>query len=199
MSEFEKAYQKTAASEGGYALVKGDRGGETYKGISRKFYPDWMGWTLIDKAKTAGRFPSSLDDSTLIETLVEKFYHDEFWVKPKIALIDVQSIADEVFDTAVNCGQKTAILFLQEAMNLCNQNGELYGELSVDGQLGINSVTAVNKYPNRRLDVLLGVLNLLQGERYLNICRKDPTQEKFLHGWVGQRILLTPNSNQSIH
>ena len=29
--------------------VSGDRGGQTYAGIARNFYPDWDGWDLIDR------------------------------------------------------------------------------------------------------------------------------------------------------
>lgn len=197
MSDFITAYKKTLSAEGGYANVSADRGGETYKGITRKFYGDWLGWPIIDKAKSSGAFPKNLKDSTLLEVLVEKFYRDEFWIKHRIALIESQAIAEELFDTAVNCGQKTAIMFLQEALNLCNQNQKLLRDISVDGNIGPNTARAVNTFPTDRLNVLFGVMNLLQGERYLNICRKDSTQEKFLHGWVAHRIIVNPN--QSIH
>lgn len=197
MSDFEKAYKKTLSVEGGYANVSGDRGGETYKGITRIFYPAWMGWPLIDAAKAAGRFPHNLKESTLLEVLVEKFYRDEFWVKYRISMIQSQAIAEEVFDTAVNCGQKTAIRFLQEALNLCNKNEAIQPDISVDGAIGPTTAKKVNNFPANRLNILFGVMNLLQGEYYLNICRRDSSQEKFLHGWVATRILLTPN--QSIH
>ena len=35
-------------SEGGYANMEGDSGGETYKGISRKWFPKWEGLKIID-------------------------------------------------------------------------------------------------------------------------------------------------------
>lgn len=197
MSDFDKAYKKTLSAEGGYANNTADRGGETYKGITRKFYPNWMGWPIIDELKSSAKFPQNLKDSDLLEVLVEKFYRDEFWIKHRIALINSQEITEEVFDTAVNCGQKTAIQFLQEALNLCNQNEKLYQEITIDGSIGPNTAKTANAFPANRLNVLFGVMNLLQGERYLNICRKDSTQEAFLHGWVAHRIIVNPN--QSIH
>ena len=51
MGEFEQAFEKMIRNEGGYLLhkVSGDRGGQTYAGIARNFYPDWDGWDLIDR------------------------------------------------------------------------------------------------------------------------------------------------------
>ena len=37
--------------EGGYANVSGDLGGETYRGISRKNFPSWNGWEIVDEKK----------------------------------------------------------------------------------------------------------------------------------------------------
>ena len=37
--------------EGGYVDDRDDRGGETYRGISRNNFPDWKGWKKIDGFK----------------------------------------------------------------------------------------------------------------------------------------------------
>ena len=189
MSTFDIAFYHTIAIEGDYANDPDDRGQETYKGISRKWFPNWIGWPIVDALKKQSGFPKNI--GTNLDAATKSFYHTEFWVKYNINLLENPFIAAEVFDTAVNVGPQKAIKFLQEAMNLCNQNAKLYGELTVDGNLGPKTARMVNQFPKDRIPVLLGVLNLLQGELYLNICRKDPTQEKFLHGWVGQRILIS--------
>ena len=43
MADFEQAFSKTMGAEGGYKLtdIKGDKGGQTYAGISRRFHPDF--------------------------------------------------------------------------------------------------------------------------------------------------------------
>ena len=51
MANFDAAYQKTAAHEGGYVNDPDDAGAETYKGISRRFNPSWIGWAKIDEMK----------------------------------------------------------------------------------------------------------------------------------------------------
>ena len=47
MADFRLAYKKIEAAEGGYVNDPDDKGGETYKGISRKANPDWNGWINI--------------------------------------------------------------------------------------------------------------------------------------------------------
>ena len=49
MAEFRPAFEKMIHNEGGYVnhTVAGDRGGQTYAGIARKFHPDWQDWGLI--------------------------------------------------------------------------------------------------------------------------------------------------------
>ncbi|MBW1801582.1 MAG: hypothetical protein JRJ85_12745, partial [Deltaproteobacteria bacterium] len=44
MAKFDEAFEKTTAIEGGYVFDPDDAGGETYKGISRRFNPSWGGW-----------------------------------------------------------------------------------------------------------------------------------------------------------
>ena len=51
MANFNKAYKKTAASEGGYSNDPEDPGLETYCGISRRHWPKWPGWKEIDRHK----------------------------------------------------------------------------------------------------------------------------------------------------
>ncbi len=41
--------------EGGYANHPADKGGETYRGISRKANPNWEGWKYIDDVKRTGK------------------------------------------------------------------------------------------------------------------------------------------------
>jgi lysozyme family protein len=82
---FESVFKgHTSGFEGGYVNDPADRGGETYRGISRKSWPDWAGWALIDQAKAAGlRSASAIgrhfaDDSEM-DALVTEFYKNEFW------------------------------------------------------------------------------------------------------------------------
>lgn len=49
MADFKTAYDITSGLEGGYVNDTNDLGQETYKGISRRFWPHWDGWQHIDR------------------------------------------------------------------------------------------------------------------------------------------------------
>lgn len=51
MADFNKAHLEVMGNEGGYANNPADSGGETYKGIARKFHPAWPGWKMVDDLK----------------------------------------------------------------------------------------------------------------------------------------------------
>lgn len=38
--------------------------------------------------------------------------------------------------------------------------------------------------------VLVRVLNIMQGQRYIEICERNPSQEQFFYGWIANRISL---------
>ncbi|OTL94439.1 peptidoglycan-binding protein [Acinetobacter nosocomialis] len=38
--------------------------------------------------------------------------------------------------------------------------------------------------------VLVRVLNIMQGQRYIKICERNPTQEQFFYGWIANRVSL---------
>lgn len=85
---FEKALKHTLEFEGGYVNDPADSGGETFRGISRRNWPDWPGWALIDKAKAAGcRSPAAINahfrGDQEIGRLVADFYQAAFWETTK--------------------------------------------------------------------------------------------------------------------
>lgn len=186
MADFTPAFQKTLGHEGGYSDHPADRGGETYRGISRVFFPDWPGWRRIDAAKRAASFPANLARNNGLQQAVEAFYREQFWDRLRGDQIADQEVAEEVFDTAVNMGTRRGGRYLQEALNLLNRNQQNYPDLVVDGAIGPKTLAALDTL--LRLDRgggnLLRVLNVLQGASYVEIMRNDPTQEVFARGWL---------------
>lgn len=186
---FDKAYANTMKIEGGYVNDPTDRGGETYKGISRKNWPDWNGWTIIDNIKkSVGYSPSYINKAAandqVLQRLVRLFYKEEFWDKNNLEMMPYE-IAEELFDTGVNMSSTIAAKFLQEALNLCNNNQKLYADIKVDGKIGNITYQALTMSNTKRV---LKTINLLQGERYLNILRNNETQEKYWGGWL-ERVI----------
>lgn len=133
---FDVAFRESilSANEGGYQLSKidGDKGGWTFAGISRVFWPYWPGWALLD----AGESWTSLR----LAGLVQNFYFEKFWMKINGENLPPR-IAQQVFDMAVNSGPDDAAMCLQCAL----------GMVKVDGDIGPKTCGAVRMADQVRL------------------------------------------------
>ena len=170
MADFLTAFKETLDFEGGITNHKMDRGGLTYMGISRRNWPTWLGWSIIDQGNEPPMY------------MVHDFYITNFWNRISLSSITNQRIANELFDTGVNMHPKIAITLLQRALNLLNRNEKLYTDIAIDGILGEKTLHLTNTHPYP--DTLLKLLNGLQLARYVDIAEKDPTQEEFIRGWL---------------
>jgi lysozyme family protein len=185
MANFKQAYDETMGHEGGYVNDPADVGGETYKGIARKYHPSWEGWSIIDSLKGNSEFPKLLDRHSQLQRMVEKFYKQFYWDVNLLDHITNQNIATEMFDTGVNMGIGRAAKFLQQSCNYLNRNGKLFPDLVVDGKIGKKSLDALNVLlSNNEAVFVYKILNLLQGNHYLEYMTKSPTQERFARGWL---------------
>lgn len=160
----------TIKAEGGYVNDPADSGGATNYGIT-------------EKTARANGFPGDMRNLPL--ATAKQIYRNEYLVKPGFA--DFPSdVAAELFDTGVNMGPAKATEFLQRATNALNGSG-----LTVDGKMGPATKTAVNSYLKSRSNAsstLVKALNCLQGVRYIEIVEKNPSQRKFINGWITNRV-----------
>lgn len=199
MANFDLAYLTTMSHEGLYSNDPRDRGGETWKGIARNVHPNWPGWVLIDSVKkqaNRNNLAAELNNVDELEACVQLFYETHFWKVNKLDEITDQEIANEVFDTGVNQGTRTAAMYLQEALNLLNSNEKHYSDLKVDGAIGAKTLKAYHAYmftsnfPSRsgfrNIHTLLKAMNFFQLQRYIEICEKTPGQEVYFYGWVNR-------------
>lgn len=183
MANFNLAFQITDGHEGGYVNDPNDNGGETYRGIARKFWPNWQGWRIIDDYKFKHKLiKGQIIDDPSLNNQVRAFYKSHFWDINKLDSIVDQGIANEIYDTGVNMGIKIAAIFLQQGLNLLNRNQKYYQDIKEDGSIGpvTISMTNAHKYPR----CLEKTLNILQGARYVEICKNNPSQETFFRGWL---------------
>lgn len=162
MADIKPALIKLFGVEGGYVNDPDDAGGETKYGISKRSYP-----TLDIKGLT-------LDQAAVI-------YERDFWAPLRLSEIINQTIAEEVFDTAVNCGVGTAARILQEAVNLTNYPAP---DITVDCHPGPVTIAAVNNHKSPK--ALYKALNGLQFIHYMQIVRNNPKQEKFIRSWLSR-------------
>ena len=183
---------------GGYTGIYPDSIG---KGISRAKHPSWKGWRIIDSVLSSlSVAPRNIKKRVILDEvfnanlplnrLVKDFYRAEFWNKIQGDLLPSQLIADELFDTSVNLGVSAASEFLQNTINLLNKNGTIYPDIIVDGVIGNQTLTTLNKCIAVNGEKLIfNLLNFYQAKKYIEIMEHDHSQEIFI-GWFN-RIDIT--------
>lgn len=167
MASYQPAIANTELWEGGYSNNPSDSGGETYRGISRRNWPDWSGWSTVDKLHTLGNFPASLDEDPYLQGQVVDFYHSNFW---QYDGVQDQSVANKIFDLAVNVGQHHAVSIVQGAVGTPQ-----------DGVYGPATEAAINSTSNGSLLPRIRASAELYHER---IVQTHPEDAQFLKGWL---------------
>jgi lysozyme family protein len=111
--------------EGGYGVVNlGDGAGETCAGITRKNYPIWPGWTLVDLGN---------GDVDTLKPFVRQFYLQEFWTPLSCDKLP-DPVATVLLGFAVNAGKGTAVRALQRLVGA-----------TPDGSMGPQTLAAINR------------------------------------------------------
>lgn len=193
-ANFNIAYNITRQNEGGWHGATGanaaDRGGETFKGIARRIWPNWSGWALVDGFKNRPGFPNNALNDPQLSQLVRDFYRAEFWDRIRLGEFRSQPIANELFDTAVNVGNASAVNWLQRSLNIMNRNQRSWPDMQVTGIVGPITLQRVNSLSATDNSALFNLLNVFQGQHYLSLCERDRTQEEFIRGWLGRVELM---------
>lgn len=169
MADYSLAFPLIAHNEGGYADVHGDTGGETYAGITRKNFPSWKGWAIVDANKPLHNNQVIQDDG--LKSDVSDFYKANFWDNISLDSVNSQRVANFTFDWHVNSGA-WAVKALQTAVGV-----------TADGGVGPHTLEAVNAADE---NTLMPQLIQARINFYNHIVERDPTQEKFLKGWTAR-------------
>lgn len=158
MADFSEAIVKTLAREGGakYTDDPNDPGGATKYGISQRAYPN-------------------IDIKNLTEAEAREIYKRDYWDRIRADEIKDQLIAENIFDTAVNMGVRTASRLAQLAAEI----------EPVDGIIGSKSLQKLNSV-NRELFIAKFII--VKIARYASICNKRPESRKFLLGWINRTL-----------
>lgn len=168
MELFHEALRKTLNNEGGYSNNKNDKGGETYRGISRKYNKNWIGWATIDDYKKANlpklEFEDALNSDFILQESVKNFYLDNYWDKYKLGQIENPNVADFLFDFVVNSGQ--AIKVVQRALGLED-----------DGIVGPKTIKAINETKDALQTLVNARVEYLKGLKGF---------DTFGRGWVAR-------------
>jgi len=119
MADFSKAFPIILKNEGEYVNDPKDSGGETYRGISRRWFPNWGGWKIIDIYKKDKKLNNkNLSENKELVNLVFSFYKKEFWDKIWGDKISNQKVANLLLDSSVNIGISNAVKMSQKSFAL---------------------------------------------------------------------------------
>ena len=160
----------------GYVNQPDDPGGETNYGIARK---------------TAVRNGYAGPMEEIPYELALRIYREQYWNAIRGDEIPDYGIAEEMFDTAVNCGTGVPSKFLQRTLNVLNVKGTRYPDLVVDGRIGDLTIetlrAALLRVPWNRL-CILRALDSLQCVRYIELAEDREKFESFVPGWLRVRV-----------
>lgn len=184
MADIKPALARVLKSEGGWVNDPDDPGRETYCGVSRRYHPAWSGWVIIDEWKAKPGFPETLKSDHALELAVETFYR-AIWKRLSCDAIESQSIAEELFDAAVNPGEKLAAAFLQNALNALNKNRKLWPDLPVDGEVGPKTLSNI-KAAAGESELVAKVQKVLRANYFIGRMKANNEKEKYARGWIAR-------------
>jgi len=158
------AEQYDIASDRGYANVSGDRGGQTKNGITYMTYCTYC--------RQKGKRKPTIEDLKKLDfvewlDIIRTLYWDK-WLADKI---DNQSVANILVDWQINSGN-WGVRIVQKMLGV-----------KVDGKVGKYTLKALNKWNQQIL------FNDIKDKRvlfYQSIVDKNPSQAKFLKGWLNR-------------
>jgi len=157
---FDASFARIIKSEGGYVNDPSDRGGETNLGVT---IGAWGAY--LNRAIQPGEM------NLLTQDTVRPFYRSMYWDKVKGDDLPV-GVDYVVFDFAVNAGPVRAAKFLQQAAGAV-----------ADGDIGPGTMALVAKMPPSEL---LQEFARQKEAFYNSLAKKNPTQQKFLKGWLSR-------------
>ncbi len=167
MSDFSLSIPKLIAFEGSiFTNDPADHGGATKFGLTLSFLQG-----DVDK----GYSEDELRDMTLTEA--EAIYKKYWWDKYEIGSINNQLLADKVFESVTNLGPNHAIRLVQKAIN------DTGTPIHIDGVLGPQTINAMN---TTKAPAILAALKVNLVSYYQGIVAHDPSQSKFLDGWLNR-------------
>ncbi len=186
---FTAAVARLLRVEGGFVNDPKDRGGATNLGISLRFLAAEL------RANPAlGNFDLDMDGDVdgedirrLTPAHARALYHRCFWDRYRCDTLPVP-IGEAVFDQAVNGGGVAAARMLQAALNaVAPRLGLALRPLVEDGVIGAATAdrcAQIAKASNGAIAAIIRAYRDNVAARYRGIVRNDPSQARFLKGWL---------------
>jgi lysozyme family protein len=183
---FVDAVRDVLGIEGGFVNDPIDRGGATKYGISLRFLVaegkidlDGDGFADFDLDMDGDIDGADIRNLTIGDAIW--LYHEFFWKRYKCDALP-KPIGEALFDQAINGGGRAAQKMLQQAINRFARE-----PLYVDGKIGSMTrvqMQAVIAMPNVGIEGLMEAYREQVKLRYRAIVRRNPSQNRFLRGWL---------------
>ena len=151
-----------------------DRGGPTKYGITQATLTAWM-----KRQSTLSRRSATAVEVRNLDLGTARAIYEEMYIRdPGFLKLPYFVIVDKMVDMGVHHSPAQAIFMLQEVVNSDR-----------DGVLG--PVTVANVRMRDPL-VTLTALVTRRNRRFIRICRNDPSQLKYLEGWINRSNAFLP-------
>lgn len=181
---FERAVRRVLRLEGGFVNDPVDQGGATKYGISLRFLVT-AGQIDIDEDGVAD-FDLDMDgdiDVADIRALApidaKILYFRCFWTPLRCEELPLP-IGEAVFDQGVNGGNRAAITLLQRAINSVAD-----AAIRIDGAIGPVTLSALNRaIAFAGTGAVIAAYRKAAADRYRAIVAANPSQARFLKGWL---------------
>ena len=173
MAVIGKAFYNLMRDEGKWLV---DSDGQTYKGICRKYWPNWEGWKIIDSTIELNLpdFPAILETLPELQVKVLEFYKENFFDPIRFEDIKLQSVAESIFNFAVNDGVKTTVKMVQSVLEV-KQDG-------IFGPITLETLNSISK------QMFLLIFFKMKIRHRADICNKNKSKTKNLLGWINRDL-----------
>lgn len=174
------------AVEGGFVDHPSDPGGAT-------------NWGITERVARQHGYTGDMRDLSKEEA--KRIYAESYVRAPGFEAIadDNAGVGKEIVDTGVNAGTSRAARWFQESLNHFNEQGRIYADLRVDGQIGPRTMAAWELLKRRRgeplaCELVLKAMDAKQAAHYMRLFGNDTKFEDFAVGWFRTRLWNVPLS-----
>jgi len=172
--------------DGGYVNNPNDSGGETNWGIT----------------KAVARQYGYKGGMKQMSRRVAIDIYDELYWQP-LLLDEISrhsnSLAYVLFDIGVNAGTGRAGRYLQRCLNVLNNRGRYWPDLTADGEIGGKTMAAFRSFYGLRgaegITRLIAMIKALQMAHYITLAERREKDEEFVYGWAGRAVTMPEISN----
>ena len=200
--DLDQVIQMVLVREGCYSYDPNDLGGETIYGIARRKMPKHPIFVNLDDLKKSlakvnkckvsqirgSMITAAIRDNDSFANIARDHYLGQFKTL-KLHKLESMSLAQLLFDTAINNGPYYTRQMWRIALNSLNHRSRLGKDIPMDVEYP--SLDSLVQMTNKAIDKglegkLYQIIKHLRGARFVEISASRPKNRKFLRGWLAR-------------